>query len=415
MRLNNPTAFRVALALTTLNALLLIDAQPADDCVFDPSKDRCVGFVLEDHLSVPMLADVCSASGDLTEPACTLKRLCSAQRISSDALQDACAPFSLLSTACKSVSSAAFSTSYLASSSPTVKSNPSSNGCRTYYSLCRPSSLVQQCSVQLNSIIPTLNKLTIDLADACKITPSAKGCQLCQPTSSDKLSVATKTTANPECKDPLTLYNSICAEFPENTACEASKLVCSHLSGLQGLACASPKPAPTLVPYLHTAFTQDHVLFEWARPKSSMDAILACSLAFAIAMVYEFSMALRRVWELDFKAQLEAQVDVDPVYPVVDTLNERGETGDGVDDDISAASPEAPLLTRMRVTVGRRVRLYSIIIARQVRVRFWRSFVKAVEGICLVGVVLLCASFNSALCGAVILGLAVGAFLFGGW
>ena len=66
----------------------------------------------------------------------------------------------------------------------------------------------------------------------------------------------------------------------------------------------------------------------------------------------------------------------------------------------------------MRTQIQNRVYVSYVIVTRQVRVRGLRSLLKALEGIALVAVVLLVATFNSVLCLAVVAGLAAGAFLF---
>ncbi|KAI8607588.1 hypothetical protein BC830DRAFT_1158404 [Chytriomyces sp. MP71] len=346
-----------------------------------------------------MLRHLCAADPSGRQPGCSVFRVCAATPSSSHLRL--CAPFNLLASVCDAQLSEQCSVA-------------TSDACRTHASVCRSGSLVRQCAASATRAIPSLAALRPLLHQTCSLastSPAAASCPACTAT----------TANNVTCPDPLFVYMSLCASNPSLPSCTPYASLCSDISTSDDtskitpfLCGASFGEIPSAIPYLHTSFIQDHVLFDWAKPTTSLDALAACFLASLVAFVYEFLMGLRRLWEPDFKAQVESiAAETAEAYPPIDAESDVSPLGGiaATGSDAPTAAERQPLLQRARRTVN----FYYIHITKQAKVRGLRSTVKALEGLALVAIILLCATFNAEICASVILGLAVGAFLFGGW
>ncbi|KAJ3020711.1 UNVERIFIED_CONTAM: hypothetical protein HDU68_010003 [Siphonaria sp. JEL0065] len=340
------------------------------------TRDHCVSYELPKGQVETMLSDVCSS--ERSRPACTLFRLCSASKSNS---QICASNFSLLSSACESPLPLA-----------------ASRGCRTYSSLCRGASLVGTCRKTIEREMPNTKTDAIQLINiVCAVKWDKTLCTQCND--------ETDTDA---CRDPLTIYHQLCASSSRSShpSCSKATQLCKYSqSPLDGLAC--PEDPSSLTPFLHSAFDRDHFLFEWAVPSNPFSVLLALGSAFFIGFLYELLINLRLGWEVSWKAELLASIEQEEETLPSDETEATTEEG-----STENASARIPLLQRVQRTISQRLRVFSIIIARQVRVRGLRSVLKALEGIVLVSLVLVVATFNVGLCLAVVCGLAVGAFLF---
>ncbi|KAI8851238.1 hypothetical protein BC829DRAFT_129428 [Chytridium lagenaria] len=246
-----PSPQRAVLTLALLASLAPLSlSQPADGCVFDPTKPPCASFELSSSQSIAMLEDLCNDDAGL--PACTILRICA----SDPTLETLtfCSPFSILSAACYSDGS-------------------SLRGCRTYTQLCRPASLVRQCAVEGPPKLPSKQDLLKLLTDGCSREwgPECEPCITRNP--SEPLPEEVKKTGSlprtsyparsalsfavdplprpkrppPSC-EPLTAYSLHCQSYPDLPSCNAWTTFCDS-APVNFLPVCKPIPPPP--PPLH--------------------------------------------------------------------------------------------------------------------------------------------------------------------
>ncbi|ORY37985.1 hypothetical protein BCR33DRAFT_442527 [Rhizoclosmatium globosum] len=219
-------------------------------------------------------------------------------------------------------------------------------------------------------------------------------------------------------RDPLVQLHTLCLDSVRKSAppCASVVSLCgvdvTASTKLVGLPCVVESKGIT--PFLHSTFNGDHVLFEWGTVESFFDYGVVVAAAVFIGLLYELVIALRRGWEEKWVEELRAEVilpDSIQDTPALDA-QETPATDAEAAPLLQGSTTQPSLFQRMRTQIRNRVYVSYVIVTRQVRVRGLRSLLKALEGIALVAVVLLVATFNSVLCLAVVAGLAAGAFLF---
>ena len=261
----------------------------------------------------------------------------------------------------------------------------SMSDCQLYSKTCKTSAPDAQCSSSAPpKNFPSSANLTRAIFSICN-EMSMPGCSSC--------SIPSANSTYAEC-DLIGVYSSLCQSMPSMSQCSLYSTMCSSTPSLSW--CSKADAPPEMKMYFHTGIV-DYVLFEKWVPRNGWQYFGTLCFCFVSALFYEFLVAMNAIWEVqwrkeEFNGVLRSSSS--------NTLDEGGVFG--------SKTNQAPLsVLPIYHHIGGLSRGMS-----GVKVSLQRGLVRLVTSTLSFLLMLIAMTFNVGLFLAIILGFAIGSFLF---
>jgi len=245
------------------------------DCISDPTTSDCRPFILPSSNVENDLNKLCKSMPGM--PGCSLNSLCTAQ--ASLSTEPFCDKFSVLGQICKDM--------------------PEMNGCEDYVSMCKPGSIVQQCTTTSPlANLPTTMGTSNNIKSICK-EMDMDGCSECAGSKAGTC-------------DLISVYSQLCKAMPDMTQCADWLSLCPGFksgtpSALPYCAVDGADSPPQMRMYFHTGF-RDYVLFkEWVPTTGPQYASTVIAIIF-MGIFYELILTIRGHVELDWTAKSSSKL-----------------------------------------------------------------------------------------------------------